>query len=302
MIRIRRYKPSDLPEIAQLFYNTVHTVNAADYDDEQLDAWADGNIDMEKWNKSLESSYSLVAEENGVIAGFGDIDETGYLDRLYVHKDYQSRGIGTAICEHLESSARGKITTHASVTAKPFFLQRGYRVIKEQQVERRGVLLTNFVMEKDSYKTKISIAEAECRDAGLTEKLVDVWESSVRATHHFLSDDEILKIKEYVPEAVKEVHVLLLAKDADGNTAGFMGIADNRIKMLFVSAEYRGQGIGSKLLSRGIAGYGANELAVNEQNPLAKGFYEHMGFEVFRRTDFDEQGNPYPLLYMKYVR
>lgn len=302
MIKIRKYIPSDLPEIVRLFYNTVHTVNAADYSDEQLDAWADGNIDMDKWNKSLESRYSLVAEENSVIAGFGDIDETGYLDRLYVHRDYQGRGIGTAICERLESSARGKITTHASITAKPFFLQRGYQVIKEQQVERRGVLLTNFVMEKDSSETKIRITEAECRDAGLTEKLVDVWESSVRATHHFLSDDEILKIKEYVPEAVKEVPVLLLAKDADGNTAGFMGIADNRIEMLFVSAEYRGQGIGSKLLSRGIAGYGANELAVNEQNPLAKGFYEHMGFEVFRKTDFDEQGNPYPLLYMKYVR
>ena len=199
MIKIRKYTPSDLPEIAQLFYNTVHTVNAADYSDEQLDAWADGNIDMEKWNKSLESRCSLVAEENGVIAGFGDIDEAGYLDRLYVHRDYQGRGIGTAICERLESGAIGKITTHASVTAKLFFLQRGYRVIREQQVERRGVLLTNFVMEKDSYETKIRITEAECRDAGLTEKLVNVWESSVRATHHFLSDDEILKIKEYVP-------------------------------------------------------------------------------------------------------
>ncbi len=302
MIKIREYTPSDLLEIARLFYDTVHTVNAADYSDEQLDAWADGNIGMDKWNKSLESHYSLVAEEDGIIAGFGDIDETGYLDRLYVHKDYQGRRIGTAICERLESRARGKITTHASVTAKPFFLQREYKVIREQQVERRGVLLTNFVMEKDSYKTKIRITEAENRDAGLTEKLVDVWEGSVRATHHFLSDDEILKIKEYVPEAIKEVPVLLLAKDADGNTAGFLGIADNRIEMLFVSAEYRGQGIGSKLLSRGIAEYGANELAVNEQNPLAKGFYEHMGFEVFRRTDFDEQGNPYPLLYMKYVR
>lgn len=302
MIKIREYKPSDLPEIAELFYNTVHTVNAADYSDEQLDAWAGGNIDMEKWNKSLKSHYSLVAEENGLIAGFGDIDETGYLDRLYVHKDYQGRGIGTAICARLESRARGKITTHASVTAKPFFMQRGYRVIREQHVERRGILLTNFVMEKDSYNTKIRIAEAEMRDARLTENLVSVWESSVRASHHFLSDDEILKIKEYVLEAIKEVPVLLLAKDADGNTAGFMGISDNRIEMLFVSAEYRGQGIGSKLLSRGIAGYDANELAVNEQNPLAKGFYEHMGFEVFRRTEFDEQGNPYPLLYMKYVR
>lgn len=73
----------------------------------------------------------------------------GYLDRLYVHADYQGRGVASAICEELERPVRGKIVTHASITAKPFFEKRGYRVVREQQVERRGVLLTNYVMEKD---------------------------------------------------------------------------------------------------------------------------------------------------------
>lgn len=154
MIKIRKYTPSDLPEIAQLFYNTVHTVNAVDYNDEQLDAWADGNIDMDKWNKSLESHYSLVAEENGVIAGFGDIDETGYLDRLYVHRDYQGRGIATAICDALEMTVNGRITTHASITARPFFEKRGYKVVREQEVIRKGVKLKNYIMERINYENQ----------------------------------------------------------------------------------------------------------------------------------------------------
>lgn len=147
-MQLRRYKQSDCRELAELFYNTVHTVNAADYNNEQLNAWATGRVDLEAWNKSLQEHYSIVAVDKGIIVGFGDIDQTGYLDRLYVHADYQGRGIATAICNKLEQSVSGKIVTHASVTAKPFFEKRGYKVIKEQRVERQGVFLTNFVMEK----------------------------------------------------------------------------------------------------------------------------------------------------------
>ena len=80
-----------------------------------------------------------------------------------------------------------------------------------------------------------------------------------------------------------------------------MGVDDKRLEMLFVLDKYRGQGIGKQLLQYGIENYSINELTVNEQNPRAKGFYEHMGFEVYKRTELDEQGNPYPLLYMKKV-
>ncbi len=86
--------------------------------------------------------------ENDIIIGFGDIDKTGYLDRLYVHKDYQGKGVATTICNKLEKEVQGKIFTHASITAKTFFEKRGYKVVKEQQVERQGVILINYVMEK----------------------------------------------------------------------------------------------------------------------------------------------------------
>ena len=148
-MKIRNYKPSDCKEMAELFYHTIHTVNAKDYTEEQLNVWATGQVDLEKWNQSFLEHYSIVAVDGDRITGFGDIDETGYLDRLYVHADHQNQCVATAICDALEQTAPGNITTHASITARPFFEKRGYKVIKEQQVERQGIFLTNFVMEKE---------------------------------------------------------------------------------------------------------------------------------------------------------
>lgn len=148
-MNIRKYTSSDCPALAKLFYDTIHAVNARDYTQEQLDAWADGNIDLDKWNQSLSAHHTFVAVQNGEIVGFGDIDETGYLDRLFVHKDHQGEGIASAICSRLEQAVQGcRITTEASVTARPFFERRGYRVVKKQQVRRQDILLTNYVMEK----------------------------------------------------------------------------------------------------------------------------------------------------------
>lgn len=154
-MQLREYTPSDCAQLAELFYQTVHSVNAKDYTQEQLDAWATGEVDLQAWNAPFLAHRTIVATENGKIVGFGDVDETGYPDRLYVHKDYQRQGVASAICDELERFAAGKIiTTHASITAKPFFLHRGYRVVREQEVIRRGAALTNFVMEKQPERTK----------------------------------------------------------------------------------------------------------------------------------------------------
>lgn len=148
---IREYQSADCGELAELFYNTVQTVNAKDYTKEQLDVWATGTIDLKKWDESFLKHHTVVAVENNVIVGFGDIDDSGYLDRLFVHKDHQGEGIASAICNELEYSVDGKkITTHSSITARLFFEHRGYRVIREQTVIRNGIPLTNFIMEKET--------------------------------------------------------------------------------------------------------------------------------------------------------
>lgn len=145
----RHYRSSDCKAIAQMFYETVHTVNAADYSPAQLDAWASGTVDLKAWNESFSAHHTIVATQGGQIVGFGDIDADGYLDCLYVHKDFQRQGIATALCACLESVASETVTTYASVTAKPFFEKRGYRVQKAQTVTRQGISLPRFQMQKE---------------------------------------------------------------------------------------------------------------------------------------------------------
>lgn len=133
----------------------------------------------------------------------------------------------------------------------------------------------------------------------LEEQLILVWEKSVKATHLFLSEKEVEEIKKYIPQALNGIAHLIIAENQDSRPVAFMGIEEQKLEMLFIAPEERGKGLGRKLIQYGMENFSVNELAVNEQNPLAKGFYEHMGFQVYKRTDHDEQGNPYPLLYMK---
>ena len=148
-MEIREFQPEDSGELIQLFCDTVYLVNAKDYTKEQLDAWTSGCAYAEKWIGPFLLHTTLVAVDGKTIVGFGDIDDDGYLDHLFVHHHYQGRGIGTLICDELEKRCLTKIiTTHSSITAKPFFERRGYFVVREQQVVRNGVLLTNYVMTK----------------------------------------------------------------------------------------------------------------------------------------------------------
>ena len=145
-MEIRPYRTDDCPALAELFFHTVHTVNRRDYTQTEVEAWADGCVDIGRWNQTFLASRTLVAVVDGQITGFANIHPSGYLDMLYVHRDFQCRGIATALCSALETGF-SHVITHASRTAKPFFLQRGYRLLRSQQVERHGVWLENFIME-----------------------------------------------------------------------------------------------------------------------------------------------------------
>ena len=142
--------------------------------------------------------------------------------------------------------------------------------------------------------------EVQDRNQPLLDVLLEIWEQSARATHLFLSDAEVKAIRAYVPQALKSVEHLIAAETE--KPIAFMGVQNGRLEMLFLAPEERGKGIGKQMLQYGIENYGIAELTVNEQNPQAVGFYEHMGFQTYKRTDCDEEGNPYPLLYMKMMR
>lgn len=145
----------------------------------------------------------------------------------------------------------------------------------------------------------MKIFEVKERTQELVNTLLEVWENPVKATHLFLSDNEIEKIKEYVPQALKEVAHLIVIENENDIPIAFMGIEGTKLEMLFIKNSERRKGLGRQLLNYGIKNYNINELAVNEQNPNAKEFYEHLGFKVYKRTELDEQGNPYPILYMR---
>ena len=148
----------------------------------------------------------------------------------------------------------------------------------------------------------MNLIETTDRTDLLTKQLLEVWESAVRQTHTFLSESEILRIKGYVPNAIGNVARLLVSMEESDKPVAFLGLEGRRIEMLFVDASHRGHGIGKQLVAIAIENYAASEVTVNEQNPLAIGFYEHMGFQIYKRTDFDEEGNPYPLLYMRLMK
>lgn len=149
-------------------------------------------------------------------------------------------------------------------------------------------------------ENNIVITEVTSKTPAIIKKLSALWKSSVKATHTFLTDGEINTIEKYVPEAIKNVSVLLVALKNDTPVA-FCGIESTRLEMLFVSPEELHKGIGKALLLKAIS-LGVNNLTVNEQNPNAMAFYRKFGFTTYKRTDLDEQGNLYPLLYMKLER
>ncbi|MCQ4638213.1 GNAT family N-acetyltransferase [Anaerovorax odorimutans] len=155
-MKLRRFRADDLQEIARLFSGTISSVNKKDYSQEQIKAWS-GRCDRLLQNRQqFMDTYTIVAAEENRIVGYGNIDDTGYLDQLFVHKDYQRKKIATAICDELERHVYTKgieaITVHASITARTFFEKRGYETISKQEAELDEIKLTNYLMKKDEKK------------------------------------------------------------------------------------------------------------------------------------------------------
>lgn len=158
---IRKHKSSDTAELVDLFYETVHVVNKQDYTKEQLHAWAQISNKQQKkdsWYHSLNQNITYVAMMDNIIVGFIDMEKDGYLNRLFVHKDYQRQGIAKRLYSSIEDGAKQfnieKIYTNASITAKPFFKHCGFSIIQKQEVYINEVMLVNYKMSKIIRDTK----------------------------------------------------------------------------------------------------------------------------------------------------
>lgn len=147
MVRIRSIQPGEAPLLLELFRETIRRVNARDYSPEQIAAWASDEIDEAAWEGRFAGRFVAVAEWDGQLAGFAELEPDGHLDRFYVSADHQRRGVGRALLDAVEEEARrlgiGRLVVEASITARPFFEAGGFAVLSPQVVLLRGVEFRN---------------------------------------------------------------------------------------------------------------------------------------------------------------
>ncbi|WP_045401888.1 GNAT family N-acetyltransferase [Vibrio campbellii] len=152
MITIRDFQEEDAPTLWALFFNTVRNVNRRDYTEQQVKAWAQEGVDSQLWLKKMISIQPFVAELDGVIVGYSDVQPSGLVDHFFCHHEYQGQGVGRALMTHVLKQAEAKglnrIYSEVSITARPFYEHMGFTVVNEQQIEVRGATLTNYVMER----------------------------------------------------------------------------------------------------------------------------------------------------------
>ncbi|MGW8122151.1 GNAT family N-acetyltransferase [Roseivirga echinicomitans] len=131
--------------------------------------------------------------------------------------------------------------------------------------------------------------------------IVEVWEASVRATHHFLKEEDIAFFKPLILNEYLKAVDLRCIRDSTKNIIGFLGVAQQNIEMLFIHPNIRGKGMGKTLIEYAIKVLHCIKVDVNEDNEQALGFYQNIGFKIIGRSELDATGKPYPLLHMKLI-
>jgi len=151
-IRIRKALKSDCKEIGNMYFDTVNAINSKDYSKEKIDVWAASGKRYDMWKKKISEQYFLVAETDNIITGISSIDKSGYLDFMYVHKDYQRMGIAQSLLNEIEKKAyeqkNSEIWAYVSLTADPFFKKNGYIFSGEIIITIKGIEFVDRIMKK----------------------------------------------------------------------------------------------------------------------------------------------------------
>jgi putative acetyltransferase len=253
-----------------------------------------------------------VALADDVPVGFAHVEilEAGsaHLEEIDVHPDHGRRGVGTMLVQTV--CAWAAATGYGSVTLSTFrdvpwnmrfYARLGFEVIPADSLtpalravveneKRRGLDSTRRVAMRADTISLVTDADRA--------RLMEVWEASVRATHDFLSESDLEVIIPLAREELARITPIYCLRDASGSVYGFTSVADNKIEMLFVDPRHRGNGAGRRLVEYAVTKLGATQVDVNEQNDLAIGFYERLGFRVIDRAAVDPQGLPFPILHM----
>jgi putative acetyltransferase len=149
---VRTHRNGDIPDISRLYYDTIHRVNSGDYSREQVDAWAPAVPTASFWKERFKKYRVYVAEEEGHVVGFTELDPTGHIDCFFVHHEWQRRGVGAQLMDRvMKSAARTgtpRLFAEVSITAVPFFRRQGFVVVRENEAVRSNVKLKQFAMER----------------------------------------------------------------------------------------------------------------------------------------------------------
>lgn len=278
----------------QVFEDAVRITCAGDYTMNQIESWVK-KADLPRWEHLLASGLHFMAAEyipTGEVVGFVSVDSTGYLHSMFVHPLHQHRGVATFLLHAAEEFATGfkavALDSEVSITARPFFEKQGFRMLCAQKVEVLGVEMDNFVMQKPLIYPG---------DASHYTELLQLWEASVRCTHHFLGESDIQFYKPLVVEQCFPAVSLYLIYNIMGKIAAFIGLDGDKIEMLFVHPNERRKGYGSLLIDFALQRH-MRWVDVNEQNEEALAFYLHKGFRIVGRDELDGTGRPFPILHL----
>ena len=149
---VRPYQKSDIAQISKLYYETVHLINSQDYNAQQIQAWAPHIYPNHYWQERFDQYRVYVVDIGGIIAGFAELESNGHIDCFYVHHQWQRKGVGKTLMNHLETEAKtlnvSYLFAEVSITAKPFFQSMGFRITAERQKYYRNVYFKQFLMQK----------------------------------------------------------------------------------------------------------------------------------------------------------
>lgn len=239
-------------------------------------------------------------------------DGTCELKNLAVAPDRQRKGYGRQmvefLCRHYADVCHTMLVgTGDSRRTVSFYKNNGFTYSHtvpgfftanyDHPIIEEGKTLTDMIYFRKKLTRLRSLSFSERTDE-LTNALLRLWEASVRASHHFLTEEDIQRLAPFAGEAIRGIETLLVMYQGNRPVA-FMGVENGKIEMLFVAPDSFGSGFGKRLVRLAIEQHHARYVDVNEQNPEAEGFYRHLGFSVFERTETDEQGNPFPILKMR---
>lgn len=293
-IKLRQANINDVEKITQLFFDTIQNINIRDYSQEEVDDWSSWKADIDKWLVKMSEQHFTIAEINNQIVGFCSLAPDGYLDFMFVHKDFQNQGIASALLSEIENKAieqkNDLIYSDVSITAKRFFERKGFVVERQQLKKSKKKELVNYRMTKPV--TDLIIREIKLTEYSFLKEML--YQAIFVADEKVVLPREIIEqpdLKKYFQDFGQNGDFCLVAEKQEKLIGAIWirfikayGFVDNETPELSMAVlkKHRGNGIGEKLLTAMI--YRLKDkhlkrvsLSVDRDN-FAYGFYKKHGF------------------------